>query len=395
MKGVCGVMCGLLVLLLSSAVGFSASFDGDPYPDLIFACDYGNGNGQLEWHEYDPVNGKTSRTIVGYCAQTFNTVAFGNLDGDNYPDLLVGGSYGLRWYEARSDNTATLVQSWIGAGYNVKDIKFYGNSAYVTKAGAVWRIDANGNDSATVVSLISNSSKTYNTVAPADFDNDSKVELVVGWQWNSNPASGQTDLFEDAGSSANWIRTLVHSYSGGDDDIAGNFDGDSFVDVFISRGTSSGGKQTDWFEADGTDNGLVWHKTVSYRRAQHLILADFDGDGNQDLIGSMTENGEATTWWESTGDNSISWITNLNNYHCSGALAVGDWDGDGKMDIWYGSKPGVYGVQQGEATGDNSWSGLGQFSGQQYVVDAAFYAPEPTTIALVATGFAGLFRKRK
>ncbi len=387
-------MLVVLGFVIMPAVGLAASFDGDAYPDLIFACDYGNGNGQLEWHEYDPTSGQVSRNIINYCAQTFNTVAFGNLDGDQYPDLLVGGSSGLRWYEARSNDTVTQVASWLGSGYNVKDIKFYGNSAYIAKAGSVWRLDASGNDSASLTTMTSNSSRTYNTVAPSDFDNDGKVELVVGWQNNSSPTSGQTDLYEDRGTSASWIKTLTYSYSGGDDDIAGNFDGDSYVDVFISRGTSSAGKETDWYEADGTDNNLVYRQRLSYRRAQHLLLTDFDGDGNQDLIASLTENGEATSWYEATGDNTMAWVTHFNSNHRSGALAVGDWDGDGAMEVWYGSKPGIYGVQWREAAGDDASNYLGQFSSQQNVADAAFYAPEPVTIGLLAVGVLGLIRRR-
>ena len=125
------------------------------------------------------------------------------------------------------------------------------------------------------------------------------------------------------------------------------------------------------------------------------MLTDFDGDGNQDLIASLAENNEATSWYEATGNDSLGFVEHFSTYHRSGALAAGDWDSDGQMEVWYGSKVGVYGVKWREAAGDNASTYLGDFSGEQHVADAAFYAPEPVTIGFIAIGIAGILQRRK
>jgi hypothetical protein len=364
------VVLTMAITLGLAPAGWATGFDMDGSPDLVFTVNYGTA-GQVIWYE-NVAGTVVVRDIVPYCDSTYDTIAFCNLDGDQYPDLLVGGSNNLRWYEARHKDTVNFVQEWNETGANFHDIQNVNGKVYIARKGVVGKLVSTADNVASWVSIEENGLKDFRTINGGDWDNDGKTELIVGWNWVATPSSGQTDLFEDDGTTIGWKNTFSYAV-GGDEFCAGDFDGDGNMDLFVSTPG-----QFDWFEANGTDNGVDWRGTIIARKAIHMIMTDWDNDGKTDLLTSEVNNGEATSWYEATGDNGIAWITNLNNYHRSGILCAGDWDKDGAMDVFYGSKPGTYGIWRGEInTGD--WAALADYTYNG--TDAAFYPgnndPEP------------------
>lgn len=347
---------------LTSAT-WGAGFDQDRDPDLVLAVNFGDDHGQVTW--YENVGGTVViRDIIPFAGSTFDAVIFCNVDGDDFPDLLVGGSNGMSWFEARTPDTVTLVQEWPLTGANYHDIQVLGGNIYAARQGAFEKLVVEGDDSASWVALWSNGSIDYRTMAGGDFDYDGNVEVLIGWNWTWDMADGQWDLFEDTGSAFNWTRTFSFA-PGGNQFASGDFDGDGFLDVFTSNARDN---QIDWFEATGADNELAWRRTVVYRKAVHLLLTDVDGDGKDELMTSEVGNGEASRLLASGGDNVIGTETVLNSYHYSGCLAAGDWDKNGVTDLFFGSKPETYGVIRGELGG--SFVAL---NATFHVVDAAFY----------------------
>ncbi|OHB56949.1 MAG: hypothetical protein A2Y12_09005 [Planctomycetes bacterium GWF2_42_9] len=362
-------LCVLFAVVGNARGHIFNSFDGDSNSDLIISTSTG-GNGQIDWYEYNPSTGGTSsHTLYSYVAQTFDVMAIGDIDKDEHQDLLVGGSYGIKWYEARLNDTATSVSTWGASGWNVKDIKIFNNTAYIARPGYLYKLTSSSAGSATLTALLDTSTKTYNMVCPSDFDLDGKTEVFVAWYWTSDPTSGYIDLYEDDGTNFTKINTFM-STVGGYESIAGLFDDDGYMDLFISCTNSNG---IMWFEATGADNAVTQRDTITTRSAKHLMLTDLDGDGNKDLIISAMNNGESTNWVEATGDNSYAWRNDFNAYHRSGCLAAGDYDNDGLMNLWFGSKPSTYDVQWGEASGaDNGFTGAGSFTGQYNAAYAVF-----------------------
>lgn len=390
------VLVAIVCTAVVSVQGATVTFDGDANADVVFSLDFGNG-GQLDWVEYNPDTGLgVTRTITGYVGRRFSAVTFANLDGDANADLLAVGTQGVEWYEARSDNTISLVNRWDLANANYQDIKVLGGKVYATRDGAVELIRATGDNVATITPIITNSSITYRSIAGGDYDNDGKDELVVGWNWKSNPGAGQIDKYEMNNDTAQWKGTVV-SLPGSNEFATGDIDGDGNLDMIISQGLASG--QIWWAEGNGVDNGLELRHLI-YRTADHALIADIDQDGKGDVLTSEINNGEQTAWREGTADNTIAMVKAINSYHKSGALAVGDWDGDSKIDVLFGSKSGIYGVQKVGVVGDNVLGTIGAFNSIQLINDAemmdSFTIPEPGTMALLSAGGLMLVRcKRK
>ena len=399
-----------------------ASFDGDPYNDLFMVLSYpsqtepGTFDGQLWWYEYYPdyptspvgwrVLDYEGDPNDGVCiGEPFTAVAIGNFDGDKYIDLLVGTSGKIRWYEAYANDTSTLVAN-IPVPYPVREMKLTNletghngtigmGSLYVatgdpSSGGAVLKLDAVGNNETHLYTLMQWFDKLYNAVCPYDLDSDGKTELVVGWGTRpgvGDPNLGKVWLYEITEPNIVLpVRALVEDRSGGDDIIAGDFDGDSLTDVFVSSGGSGGPQagRVQWFEADGTDNGVRGDLTpiVMQGRAQHLILADFDGDSYKDLLASKygyNTSGSpirGTLWFEATGNNTLANPGTFSSQYNSSCLAAGDWDQDAYTDLFQGSGLNVNGVTRtkvnyDEATGDNTFAYVvAPWSGQTYVTEA-------------------------
>lgn len=324
--------------------------------------------------------------MIAFNDEIYYAVAIGNLDGDSYPDLLIGGTEGLQWYESYGDNTFSLVDSFAGA--TVRDIIFYGYAdaddsngdpgsnkgakpqvAYIASGditgdpndlatgGKVQTLVATSNNQATLTTLVENDNRIYHTAYPCDFDEDGLVEMFASIQFADNLASGDTHLYEiDASGVPHYIKNIEYGKAGTRGIGAAYFDGDDTMDIFVGAGNV-----LQWYEYNGTDdNGLKWRKTLLYKRIEQIAFADYDNDGAMGVFISQSASGGGgnTDWFEANGtDNSWSFRTHILAYHHSNVLAPGDWDGDASMDILFGCRWDDYAQKPllwHENNGDNS-----------------------------------------
>ncbi|KAH8043531.1 calcium ion binding protein [Aureococcus anophagefferens] len=175
----------------------------------------------------------------------------------------------------------------------------------------------------------------------ADLDGDGDLEVVLGgyygtlsyYQTIGTAASPTFEAIIGNGSPFNGIDVGARSVPG-----FGDLDGDGDLDLVV------GGQDGTiyYYENDGSATWPTYEAVTGSASpfddidgSNHPVLADIDGDGDLDLLGSATyENvGSLTSpvrgrrgGWKETGS-SIP----------TGALAVGDLDGDGDLDIVMGS----------------------------------------------------------
>ena len=168
-----------------------------------------------------------------------------------------------------------------------------------------------------------------------DVDGDGDPDIVIVKNLN-----GHVLWFENSGSPTDgtlWKRHVVTTNLPGAYDVAlADFNGDGHLDVAGSSWIL--GNQFAWFENDGSAANEEWTKHMveeNVRETRTMRAADFDGDGDADLLGTIRGIDEIV-WYENTRTNGeINWTKHLvdNQSNCPTHGNPVDMDGDGDQDI--------------------------------------------------------------
>ena len=155
---------------------------------------------------------------------------------------------------------------------------------------------------------------------------------------------------------------------------AADLDGDGDLDV---AGASYGGSEIAWWENTNGD-GSTWVRNpidVDYASATSVHLADLDGDGDTDVIGTASADNEVTWWENAKGDGSV-WTEHVvaSTFASASLVAAADIDGDGHLDLLGAAREG------GEIAWWRNVSGLGTTWTRQ-VVSSSFTGAETAEAA--------------
>lgn len=170
-------------------------------------------------------------------------------------------------------------------------------------------------------------------VALADFNGDGRLD-VAGSSWI---LGNQFAWFENNGpsDSEEWTKHMVEENVRETRTMrAADFDGDGDPDLL---GTIRGIDEIVWYENDQPANG-PWKKHLvkgSFDDAFEATGADLDGDGDIDIVATTWRNPGRVAWFENTGDPRGEWIHHPLKENWTGAnqVIVADMNGDGKPDI--------------------------------------------------------------
>ena len=168
-----------------------------------------------------------------------------------------------------------------------------------------------------------------------DVDNDGDLDIVI-----VKNLYGHLLWFENSGTPTNgqlWKRHVITTDLPGAYDVAlADFNDDGHLDVAASSWVL--GNQFAWFENSGDPAGGEWTKHMieeNVRETRTMRAADFDGDGDADLLGTIRGIDEIV-WYENkkTGDR-ITWSRHVidDRSRCPTHGNPVDMDGDGDMDI--------------------------------------------------------------
>ncbi len=168
-----------------------------------------------------------------------------------------------------------------------------------------------------------------------DVDGDGDLDVVI-----VKNLRGHLLWFENNGTPTNgklWRRHVITTDLPGAYDVAlADFDQDGDLDVAASSWVL--GNQFAWFENNGSPGSHHWQKHIielNVAETRTMRVADFDGDGDPDLLGTGRI-ARHVIWYENHRvANSVSWKKHLidDRSLCPAHGNPADMDGDGDLDV--------------------------------------------------------------
>ena len=169
-----------------------------------------------------------------------------------------------------------------------------------------------------------------------DVDGDGDLDVVI-----VKNLRGDLLWFENSGSPTDgmlWRRHVITTKLPGAYDVAlADFDRDGDLDVAASSWVL--GNQFAWFENDGTPAEGEWAKhpiEMDAPETRTMRAADFDGDGDADLLGTVRQ-ARSVVWYENRGSDTdaVTWKKHFidDRSICPAHGNPADMDGDGDLDV--------------------------------------------------------------
>jgi outer membrane protein assembly factor BamB len=348
----------------------SGDVDGDGFKEIVTGGYYFDGVRTIaqlvEW------NGATlavDRLTAWYWIgnTTINSIAIGDVDGDNQTEIVTGGFYndGVR-------NIAQLIE-WNGATLTVDRLTgWYWTGNTVINSVAIANVDGDAqveivtggyyNDGVrNIAQLIEwnganlavdrltgwywTSNTVINSVALGDVDNDTQIEVVTGGYYNDG-VRNIAQLIEWNGASlavdrlTGWYwtsNTVVNSVAVGDADNDGS--SEVVTGGYYNDGVRNIAQLIEWNGASlAVDRLTGWYWT-SNTVINSVAIGDVDGDGQTEVVsGGYYNDGvrniaQLIEWTGSNlaVDRLTGWYWTSNTVINS--VAIGNVDGDGQTEV--------------------------------------------------------------
>ncbi|MCH5373003.1 MAG: VCBS repeat-containing protein, partial [Planctomycetes bacterium] len=281
----------------SDVGGAAMDVDGDGWMDFVTGGAWYRNTGKPRIEAFQ-------RIVFDKDLASVHDVALADLDGDGRLDVLtMSDKNNLRWYRIPEDPRDAWVRNDIGpsihAGIGVGDLDGDGDVDVVRSnvwfensdgSGRQWEMHENiafGNPHPPYQLA------TYCSVLDVDRDGDNDLVMTeneikggrIAWLENSDGRGRTWRVHElPAGDSA--LRGAYHSLAVAD------FDKDGDPDVFSCEMEGIPGERPPrwfvWENKDGKGGQFVEHVILDANLGGHAVVAaDFDGDGDEDLIGKL------------------------------------------------------------------------------------------------------------
>jgi len=307
------------------------------------------------------------------------SLAVVDVDNDNKPNIVVGVSDSLRFFDRDGSYMRNTGTGYIMRAPSIVDFEGDGEWEFLTPSylfyDGIYCINSNGSIRWSYTELIEPTlDRVYGTPTACDLNGDGVIEVLFGswdgylyclnetghYQWRSSTGgqiwstpsiadvddngnydiiigsnSGMVYCFNYDGTTL-WSQDLVHKiYTSA---VIGDLDSDNSLEVYIGVNGESGVSTPALHRLDAATGAIAWHFNGSTGFYRSPAIADVDGDGVEEIV-MVTDDGviRVLTAAGSLDDNMI--YTMANDAACS--LVIADLDNDGYMDILVGDVDGV------------------------------------------------------
>jgi len=266
--------------------GTKVDFNNDGFADLVTASM--KRNRVSVWTNSG--NGQFAETVIDTLSPGAHTVDLADLDKDGDIDILIAA---------------------MGNSSGIGQLAIYYN-----------------NGSTQFNKMILESSQSFQAfIYTADLNNDGVNEILF-----TEYGTGKLGYFKKNGS--DYEKIIIGTLNGMHTALAKDYDNDGDLDVLSANYASVNDSRFIVWNNDGSGNftqawsyaamGSIW-----------LDMADFDNDGDNDLVGAAQNPGVSQDlyWFKSNGSNNFTafpLVANLSEVHCA---KPADLDNDGDIDI--------------------------------------------------------------
>jgi hypothetical protein len=322
--------------------------DGDGYPDLVVG---GMPNEKLNWYRYP----NWVKTIIATPAMEFTTdCSMGDVDGDGDLDIIVPDGNlpdNLLWFEnprpgGDPSNGANWIRRIIGSvgdyGKDVKPADFDqdGRLDVATRGHQAAMIFFQTAPNVWSKVLLNVSNLGSEGLGLGDINKDGHMDLVVKGAWLRNPGG------LNARSAGNWTEYPVGQTDASFKALVADLNGDTQPDIVFSSSENTADLAW-WRYGPGGPTGSWTRQTIvqDLEKAHTLQAADMDNDGDLDIITAQmhtSQNKEVMVWYNLNGQGT-AWqkqVLGTGGLHNGQVADIGN---DGRMDIfganWTGYPP--------------------------------------------------------
>ncbi len=379
---------------------FFADLDGDGYRDILTA-DSGSGDNRWLLNERNR-SFDTSKPFIRDNNPWTESIYAADIDGDGDIDVLPG-SYGggniptLAWYEndgktnfSEHEIAVTVADAaYVSAGDMDRDGDsdiIVGSWSDNNQNGSMSWYENDGNQNFT--EHIVTSGRTHmRTIIPADLDKDGDIDLIA-----AEYGDGKVAWFDNNGSQSFTEHILDADTPNLYSVVVADLDGDGYLDIASSP---DGNGNLYWFR-NNHDGTFAAHQLLVGTDANEygdIKTADFDNDGDTDLLYSAYGQGEVGLF-RNDGSGNFTKELIATGLRQPSTMAVGDLDFDGDLDFgialfsdkafaWYENRlldgPGYRRVAK---TGDPADGGFGAVA--NYTRDADQIVTDHTNLLMWA-----------
>ena len=276
--------------------------DGDGDADILAGS---NNDNDVTWYENLGNAQFAKEKLISNETRNLQSVAMADLDGDGDPDAL-SASYDddkIAWYENLGGGTwgaQKVINSRANGAINVKTADVDGDgdqdvlSAAVLDATVGWYENVDGKGNFGPYRQLPGFVLGAEWISAGDIDGDGDTDLM-----SAGYTDGKVRWYENRdgkGDFANGV--LVHEGAGANTVEPIDADGDGDLDLAVTLYSAN---DLLWFEnTDGkgtfAESQIV---TVSLTRSEMIHVADFDGNGRDDIIATSRDQ---VFWYERVGD---------------------------------------------------------------------------------------------